>query len=81
MNARGASARRVRIDPALFHARQPALAPAESGVILGIGDDAAVLALPPGTELIAAVDTIVAGAISCRARMRAPSAIVRWPST
>ncbi len=33
----------------------------DSGVILGIGDDAAVLALPPGTELIAAVDTIVAG--------------------
>lgn len=34
---------------------------AESGVILGIGDDAAVLAMPPGAELIAAVDTIVAG--------------------
>ncbi|MEP6546532.1 MAG: thiamine-phosphate kinase [Gammaproteobacteria bacterium] len=34
---------------------------AESGVILGIGDDAAVLSLPPNTELIAAVDTIVAG--------------------
>jgi thiamine-monophosphate kinase len=34
---------------------------AEAGVILGIGDDAAVLALPPGTELIAAVDTIVEG--------------------
>ncbi len=33
----------------------------ESGVILGIGDDAAVLALPPGTELVASVDTIVAG--------------------
>jgi len=32
-----------------------------SGVVLGIGDDAAVLALPPGTELVAAVDTIVAG--------------------
>ncbi len=31
------------------------------GVILGIGDDAAVLALPPHTELVAAVDTIVAG--------------------
>jgi thiamine-monophosphate kinase len=36
-------------------------AAAESGVVLGIGDDAAVLALPPGTELIASVDTIVAG--------------------
>jgi thiamine-monophosphate kinase len=34
---------------------------AEGGVIVGIGDDAAVLALPPGTELIAAVDTIVEG--------------------
>ncbi len=34
---------------------------AQSGVILGIGDDAAVLALPPDTELVAAVDTIVAG--------------------
>lgn len=33
----------------------------ESGVILGMGDDAAVLALPPGTELVASVDTIVAG--------------------
>ena len=31
------------------------------GVVLGIGDDAAVLAMPPGAELIAAVDTIVAG--------------------
>jgi thiamine-monophosphate kinase len=33
----------------------------QSGVILGIGDDAAVLALPPNTELVAAVDTLVAG--------------------
>ncbi len=33
----------------------------EAGVILGIGDDAAILALPPGTELVAAVDTIVEG--------------------
>jgi thiamine-monophosphate kinase len=32
-----------------------------TGVVLGIGDDAAVLALPPETELVAAVDTIVAG--------------------
>jgi thiamine-monophosphate kinase len=32
-----------------------------SGVILGIGDDAAVLALPEDSELVAAVDTIVAG--------------------
>jgi thiamine-monophosphate kinase len=34
---------------------------ARSRVILGIGDDAAVLALPPDTELVAAVDTIVEG--------------------
>ena len=33
----------------------------ESGVILGIGDDAALLDVPPGNELVAAVDTIVAG--------------------
>jgi thiamine-monophosphate kinase len=32
-----------------------------AGVVVGIGDDAAVLALPPHTELVAAVDTIVAG--------------------
>ena len=30
-------------------------------VILGIGDDAALLELPPGRELVAAVDSIVAG--------------------
>ncbi|GAC1664892.1 MAG: thiamine-phosphate kinase [Steroidobacteraceae bacterium] len=35
--------------------------PAQSGVILGIGDDAAVLELPPDSHLVAAVDTIVAG--------------------
>jgi thiamine-monophosphate kinase len=34
---------------------------AHTGVILGIGDDAALLSLPPETELVAAVDTIVAG--------------------
>jgi thiamine-monophosphate kinase len=33
----------------------------ESGVILGIGDDAALLDLPKGADLVAAVDTIVAG--------------------
>jgi thiamine-monophosphate kinase len=32
-----------------------------SGVILGVGDDAALLSLPNDTELVAAVDTIVAG--------------------
>jgi thiamine-monophosphate kinase len=30
-------------------------------VVLGIGDDAAVLAVPPGMELIATTDTLVAG--------------------
>jgi thiamine-monophosphate kinase len=44
-----------------FFMRRHAASAAQSGVILGIGDDAAVLALPPGTELVAAVDTIVAG--------------------
>jgi thiamine-monophosphate kinase len=33
----------------------------ESGVLLGIGDDAAVLKLPGGVDLVACVDTIVAG--------------------
>jgi thiamine-monophosphate kinase len=42
-----------------FSRRDPR--PSESGVILGIGDDAALLDLPPGTELVAAVDSIVAG--------------------
>jgi thiamine-monophosphate kinase len=31
------------------------------GVVLGIGDDAAVLQSPPGQQLVAAVDTLVAG--------------------
>jgi thiamine-monophosphate kinase len=33
----------------------------ETGVILGVGDDAALLDLPRGADLVAAVDTIVAG--------------------
>jgi thiamine-monophosphate kinase len=33
----------------------------DSGVLLGIGDDAAVLDLPKGADLVASVDTIVAG--------------------
>jgi thiamine-monophosphate kinase len=33
----------------------------ESGVLLGIGDDAALLELPGGVDLVACVDTIVAG--------------------
>jgi thiamine-monophosphate kinase len=43
-----------------FFSRPGAKRP-ESGVILGIGDDAALLDMPQGTELVAAVDTIVAG--------------------
>ncbi len=34
---------------------------APGGVVLGIGDDAALLRLPEGTDLVAAVDTLVAG--------------------
>jgi thiamine-monophosphate kinase len=44
-----------------FFLRRQAANSAQSGIILGIGDDAAVLALPADTELVAAVDTIVAG--------------------
>jgi thiamine-monophosphate kinase len=34
---------------------------AQRGVVLGIGDDAALLRLPEGSDLVAAVDTLVAG--------------------
>ena len=44
-----------------FFLRRQAARGAQSGVILGIGDDAAVLAVPPDAELVAAVDSIVAG--------------------
>jgi thiamine-monophosphate kinase len=37
------------------------MAPRDSGVILGIGDDAALLRVPQDTDLVAAVDTIVCG--------------------
>jgi thiamine-monophosphate kinase len=41
---------------------RPAPRPApRPDVILGIGDDAALLRLPPQTDLVAAVDTVVAG--------------------
>ena len=33
----------------------------QSGVALGIGDDAALIEVPPGTQLVAAVDSIVEG--------------------
>jgi thiamine-monophosphate kinase len=42
-----------------FARRGPARS--EAGVVVGIGDDAAVLDLPPATSLVAAVDTLVAG--------------------
>jgi len=44
-----------------YFARSGRSGAADSGVILGIGDDAAVLRVPDGRELLAAVDTIVAG--------------------
>lgn len=37
------------------------LAPQADGVVLGIGDDAALLDCPPGRTLVAATDTLVAG--------------------
>lgn len=39
----------------------PSAARRNSGVILGIGDDAALLDLPKGTDLVVSVDTIVSG--------------------
>src|ERR1700731_396670 len=44
-----------------FFMRRQAQGSAQAGVVVGIGDDAAVLRLPEDTELIAAVDSIVAG--------------------
>ena len=44
-----------------FFLRPRAAQSASAGVVLGIGDDAALLAMPPGTQLAAAVDTIVSG--------------------
>ena len=35
--------------------------PDAEGVVLGVGDDAAILRLPPGEDLAVAVDTLVAG--------------------
>jgi thiamine-monophosphate kinase len=46
---------------ALNVVQQHAARDAQHGVVLGIGDDAAVLRLPEGSELVAAVDTLVAG--------------------
>src|ERR1700688_2993248 len=44
-----------------FFMRRQAQDSAPAGVLVGTGDDAAVLTLPQDTELVAAVDTIVAG--------------------
>src|SRR5204862_2413362 len=42
--------------------RSPAAAaPEGNGVALGIGDDAAVLDMPAGRQLVAAIDTLVEG--------------------
>lgn len=40
---------------------KPAGGMAEGGVALGIGDDAALLEVPPGRQLVAALDTLVEG--------------------
>jgi thiamine-monophosphate kinase len=44
-----------------FFERGDAAKDAAQGVVLGIGDDAALLRVPEGSDLVAAVDTIVAG--------------------
>jgi thiamine-monophosphate kinase len=44
-----------------YFSRRGAPAGADDGVVVGIGDDAAVLEVPRGGELVVAVDTIVAG--------------------
>ncbi|HWJ34342.1 MAG TPA: thiamine-phosphate kinase [Steroidobacteraceae bacterium] len=44
-----------------FFSRSKSADNKRSDVILGVGDDAALLRLPLGTDLVAAVDTIVAG--------------------
>jgi thiamine-monophosphate kinase len=44
-----------------FFSRSAGTAPGNGGVILGIGDDAALLRVPANTELVAAVDTLVEG--------------------
>ncbi|MGA2778800.1 MAG: thiamine-phosphate kinase [Steroidobacteraceae bacterium] len=46
---------------ARFFMRGGARVSAQDGVLLGIGDDAALLRVPDGADLVVAVDTIVAG--------------------
>lgn len=60
MNAETSNIGEFELIRRFFAQRRPAQT-AQSGVILGIGDDAALLALPPDSELVAAVDTLVAG--------------------
>src|ERR1700683_1216055 len=61
MNPEGSDLGEFEVIRRYFLKDRDAARAAQSGVVLGIGDDAAVLAVPPGTELIGAVDTIVAG--------------------
>ncbi len=49
------------LSDAIKGSQRDAMPGAQRGVVLGIGDDAAVLRLPEGTDLVAAVDTLVAG--------------------
>lgn len=35
--------------------------PGAEGVVLGIGDDAAILRVPPGHDLLVSIDTLVDG--------------------
>ena len=44
-----------------FQDPRPPLVAARPDVLLGIGDDAALLRMPPGHELVAALDTLVEG--------------------
>jgi thiamine-monophosphate kinase len=44
-----------------FFMRAPGTEGPRAGVTVGVGDDAAVLDLPPGSQLVAAVDTLVEG--------------------
>ncbi len=47
-------------------------------VVAGVGDDAALLTLAPGSELVAATDTLVEGVHFPPVRRRPPSATARW---
>jgi thiamine-monophosphate kinase len=44
-----------------YFSRSKSAATGRADVILGVGDDAALLRVPSGTDLVAAVDTLVAG--------------------